>query len=112
MTATIDLEDIRSYRTQRRSRTHLAASNNPFPRITVDFALSDDDDIYLIPSPPMKWEYLTPEEEIELGLSKLLLTTNFIDCLRLAEFQWKGIRQFCLMSRVSFLRRTKSLFLV
>ncbi|CAG9792072.1 unnamed protein product [Diatraea saccharalis] len=67
ISATIDLEDIRSYRTQIRSRSHLAASNNPFPRINVDFALSDDDDINLTISPPMEWKYLTPEEEIELG---------------------------------------------
>ncbi|XP_072941486.1 glutamine-dependent NAD(+) synthetase isoform X1 [Epargyreus clarus] len=67
VTATIDLEDIRSYRTSIRSRTHLAASNKPFPRVTVDFALSDDEDIHLTISPPMEWKYLTPEEEIELG---------------------------------------------
>ncbi|XP_063823288.1 glutamine-dependent NAD(+) synthetase isoform X1 [Ostrinia nubilalis] len=67
ITATIDLEDIRSYRTQIRSRSHLAASNKPFPRITVPFALSDDDDVHLTTSPPIDWKYLTPEEEIELG---------------------------------------------
>lgn len=67
ITATIDLEDIRSYRARIRSRSHLAASNPPFPRIVVDFALSDDEDINLTTSPPMEWQYLTPEEEIELG---------------------------------------------
>ncbi|XP_061378873.1 glutamine-dependent NAD(+) synthetase [Danaus plexippus] len=67
ITATIDLEDIRSYRASIRSRSHVAASNPPFPRIPVDFALSDDDDIYLTISPPIDWKYLTPEEEIELG---------------------------------------------
>lgn len=73
MVATIDLEDIRSYRTQIRSRSHLAASNPPFPRITVDFALSDDDDAFLTTSPPIDWKYLTPEEEIELGRCVSLL---------------------------------------
>lgn len=67
ITATIDLEDIRSYRTQIRSRSHLAASNTPFPRIFADFSLSDDEDMYLIVSLPIEWKYLTPEEEIELG---------------------------------------------
>ncbi|XP_041973057.1 glutamine-dependent NAD(+) synthetase [Aricia agestis] len=67
VTATIDLEDIRSYRAQIRSRCHLAASNPPFPRISVEFALSEDDDYHLIASPPVEWKYLTPEEEIELG---------------------------------------------
>lgn len=68
ITATIDLEDIRSYRAQIRSRSHLAASNKPFPRITVDFALSDDQDINQTISYPIEWQYLTPEEEIELGI--------------------------------------------
>ncbi|KAH9641931.1 hypothetical protein HF086_011681 [Spodoptera exigua] len=79
VTATIDLEDIRSYRTQIRSRSHLAASNPPFPRITVDFALSDDEDVYLTTSPPIQWQYLTPEEEIELE-SQVLYDVRKILC--------------------------------
>lgn len=72
--ATIDLEDIRSYRAKIRSRSHLAATNPPFPRIAVDFALSDDDDINISPNPPIDWVYLTPEEEIELGMLKWYIT--------------------------------------
>ncbi|KAJ0179423.1 hypothetical protein K1T71_005135 [Dendrolimus kikuchii] len=67
VTATIDLEDIRSYRNQIRSRSHLAASNKPFPRINVDFALTNDADMYLTTNPPIEVEYLTPEQEIEQG---------------------------------------------
>lgn len=67
VTATIDLEDIRSYRNQIRSRSHLAASNKPFPRINVDFALTNDADVYLTTNSPIQWEYLSPEEEIEQG---------------------------------------------
>ncbi|XP_004927820.1 glutamine-dependent NAD(+) synthetase [Bombyx mori] len=66
-TATIDLEDIRSYRAKNRSRCHLAASNKPFPRIFVDVSLSDDEDIHLTTNPPIQWHYLSPEEEISLG---------------------------------------------
>lgn len=67
VTATIDLEDIRSYRTQIRSRSHRAASNQSFPRINVDYALSNDDHVFLSTSPPIEWQYHTPEQEIELG---------------------------------------------
>ncbi|XP_045492583.1 glutamine-dependent NAD(+) synthetase [Colias croceus] len=67
VTATIDLEDIRSYRAKKRSRSHLAASSSPFPRITVDFALSDNEDIHLIANPAIEWQYLSPEEEIAMG---------------------------------------------
>ena len=67
ITATIDLEDIRAYRANRRSRSHLAASTPSFPRVSVDFALSDVEDVQLTVSPPIEWKYLTPEEEIELG---------------------------------------------
>ncbi|XP_047517779.1 glutamine-dependent NAD(+) synthetase [Pieris napi] len=65
--ATIDLEDIRSYRNRMRSRSHLAASNKPFPRITIDFTLSDEKDTTLVVNRPIQWKYLTPEEEIALG---------------------------------------------
>lgn len=67
-TATIDLEDIRSYRNAVRSRTLRAASAPAYPRIDVSgFALSETNDVYLPSSRPMKWVYHTPEEEITLG---------------------------------------------
>ncbi|KOB67091.1 putative glutamine-dependent NAD(+) synthetase [Operophtera brumata] len=64
--ATIDLEDICAYRARHKSRSHLAASNPPFPRVSVEFALSDEH-AHLTASPPVDWHYLTPEEEIELA---------------------------------------------
>lgn len=68
--ATIDLEDIRSYRSQIRSRSHRAAASTTFPRVTVDFALSDDNDMFLVPNPPIQWDYFKPEEEIAFGMYK------------------------------------------
>jgi NAD+ synthase (glutamine-hydrolysing) len=66
-TATIDLEDIRSYRNQVRSRQIAAAANHPYPRIEVDFALSSDSDIFLPSYQPIQWDYHCAEEEIMLG---------------------------------------------
>ncbi|GLH10757.1 hypothetical protein R5R35_012406 [Gryllus longicercus] len=63
--ATIDLEDIRTYRNAIRSRSHLAAESPSFPRINVDFSISEDSDVPCFV--PIDWQYLTPEEEIEMG---------------------------------------------
>ena len=50
-TATIDLEDIRSYRNSVRSRNIKAASAPSFPRIDVTgFALSGPKDVSVAPS--------------------------------------------------------------
>lgn len=66
-TATIDLEDIRSYRNSIRSRTHLGASSPSYPRIFVDFSLSPENDAVLPTAQPIEWVYLRPEEEIAQG---------------------------------------------
>lgn len=66
VTATIDLEDIRAYRNDLRSRCVIASSVTSFPRISVDFALSSNDP-FIDVSPPIDWKYYTPEEEISLG---------------------------------------------
>ena len=67
-TATIDLEDIRSYRNSVRSRNIKAASAPSFPRIDVTgFALSGHKDVSIPPSKVMEWVYHSPEEEICLG---------------------------------------------
>ncbi|XP_011501924.1 PREDICTED: probable glutamine-dependent NAD(+) synthetase [Ceratosolen solmsi marchali] len=55
--ATIDVDDIRSYRNSIRSRSHLAAKSDPYPRIHVDF-------------------YLTSERFYEHSLNKLLHLTD------------------------------------
>jgi len=66
--ATVDLEEIRSYRNTIRSRTLRAASAPRFPRVVVDFSLSGDvKRIGQDPSRPFTWQYHTPEEEIMLG---------------------------------------------
>jgi len=67
-TATIDLEDIRSYRNSVRSRNIKAASAPSFPRIDVTgFALSGPSDVSVAPSKVIDWIYHSPEEEICLG---------------------------------------------
>ncbi|KAL3883279.1 hypothetical protein ACJMK2_029562 [Sinanodonta woodiana] len=64
--ATLDLEDVRNYRSSVRSRTDMASRSTPFPRIQCNFALSCDD-IFQPTSEPIEWHYHTPEEEISLG---------------------------------------------
>ncbi len=66
-TATVDLEDIRGYRNQMRSRTLRAASSPNYPRFQVDFSLSSDLDLFLPTHLPMDWIYHSAEEEIMLG---------------------------------------------
>ncbi|XP_043595717.1 glutamine-dependent NAD(+) synthetase isoform X2 [Bombus pyrosoma] len=79
--ATFDLEDIRSYRNNIRSRSHLAARQPSYPRIKVDFALTSDILISIPPDRPIdvdlgpyedenatgKLVYHTPDEEISLA---------------------------------------------
>ncbi|XP_074025874.1 NAD synthetase [Leptinotarsa decemlineata] len=65
--ATIDLEDIRSYRNMRRSNALLASSSKSYPRILVDFSLSPEYDTTLPSALPIEWAFLTPEEEIAQG---------------------------------------------
>ena len=64
--ATIDLEQIRSYRNMVRSRSLRAASGVRYPRVELDFALSEPR-LHLAASPPFPWQYHAPEEEILLG---------------------------------------------
>uniref|UniRef100_A0A7N6ASA0 Glutamine-dependent NAD(+) synthetase n=1 Tax=Anabas testudineus TaxID=64144 RepID=A0A7N6ASA0_ANATE len=61
ITATVDLEDVRSYRGE------LCHEPKPCHRVKVDFSLSTDDDIYLPAHQPITWLFHTPEEEISLG---------------------------------------------
>ncbi|XP_037929866.1 glutamine-dependent NAD(+) synthetase, partial [Teleopsis dalmanni] len=65
--ATIDLEDIRSYRVSQRSRCNIAASAPTYPRIVCDFEMSTHNDIFKFASTPMQWIYHSPEEEIAMG---------------------------------------------
>ncbi|XP_075401339.1 glutamine-dependent NAD(+) synthetase isoform X2 [Tenrec ecaudatus] len=67
LTATLDLEDVRSYRAEISSRSLAASRVDPFPRVKVDFALSSRDDLLLPLSEPRQWKYHSPAEEISLG---------------------------------------------
>ncbi|XP_076971513.1 glutamine-dependent NAD(+) synthetase isoform X1 [Tamandua tetradactyla] len=67
LTATLDLEDIRSYRAEISSRNVAASGVSPYPRVKVDFALSCRDDLLLPLSEPIEWRYHSPAEEISLG---------------------------------------------
>nr|XP_014343976.1 PREDICTED: glutamine-dependent NAD(+) synthetase [Latimeria chalumnae] len=66
ITATLDLEDIRSYRTGLSSQNTMATTANPYHRVKVPFALSSDD-VCAPTYKPIQWRYHTPEEEISLG---------------------------------------------
>lgn len=37
---------------------------SPYPRVTVDFALSGREDLLELVSEPVEWTYHSPEEEI------------------------------------------------
>lgn len=67
ITATIDLEDIRCYRNSKRSRTHVAAGSESYPRITIDFSLSPEHDTTLPTAQPIKTLTMTAQEEIAEG---------------------------------------------
>ncbi|XP_030887074.1 glutamine-dependent NAD(+) synthetase [Leptonychotes weddellii] len=67
LTATLDLEDVRSYRAEVSSRNLAASKVSPYPRVKVDFALSCHEDLLAPPSEPVEWKYHSPAEEISLG---------------------------------------------
>ncbi|XP_030187307.1 glutamine-dependent NAD(+) synthetase isoform X2 [Lynx canadensis] len=67
LTATLDLEDVRSYRAEISSRNLAASKANPYPRVKVDFALSSREDLLEPLSEPLEWKYHSPAEEISLG---------------------------------------------
>ncbi|XP_061309088.1 glutamine-dependent NAD(+) synthetase isoform X2 [Pezoporus flaviventris] len=67
LVATLDLEDVRSYRAEISSRNLAASKVNPYPRVKVNFALSSSDDIAVPTCMPIKWRHHSPEEEISLG---------------------------------------------
>ncbi|ELW71942.1 glutamine-dependent NAD(+) synthetase isoform X2 [Tupaia chinensis] len=67
LTATLDLEDVRSYRAEISSRNLAASRVSPYPRVKVDFALSCCEDLLQPVSEPLEWKYHSPEEEISLG---------------------------------------------
>uniref|UniRef100_A0A7N8WUF1 Glutamine-dependent NAD(+) synthetase n=1 Tax=Mastacembelus armatus TaxID=205130 RepID=A0A7N8WUF1_9TELE len=60
ITATVDLEDVRSYRGEM-CQPHMVR------QVKVNFSLSTGDDVYLPTHQPITWNFHTPEEEISLG---------------------------------------------
>ncbi|KAL3066144.1 hypothetical protein OYC64_016150 [Pagothenia borchgrevinki] len=66
ITATLDLEDVRSYRGEV-CQPNMESDPKPCHRVKVDFSLSSGDDIYLPTHQPITWNFHTPEEEISLG---------------------------------------------
>nr|CAH0100316.1 unnamed protein product [Daphnia galeata] len=66
--ATVDLDDIRTYRNLVRSRNIAAAQSPSYRRIPVDFSLSESSCYAMRASTtPFKWQYHSPEEEIAYG---------------------------------------------
>lgn len=69
VTATVDLEEIRAYRSAISRGLQAARSNAKYDRIQVQFDLGagdEDADISLRPSPPIKPRLHSVEEEIAL----------------------------------------------
>ncbi|GAB6030278.1 Glutamine-dependent NAD(+) synthetase [Chamberlinius hualienensis] len=65
--ATVDLEDIRSYRNNIRSRDNMASESQSVKRVFVDFSISPENEINLPDSRAIEVTYPTAEEEISLG---------------------------------------------
>lgn len=68
VTATVDLDEVRSYRSSSPTYSLAAESLSPsYPRIKVDFSITKEDDFTVPISTPIKFHYHSPEEEISLG---------------------------------------------
>lgn len=66
--ATIDLDDIRTYRNLVRSRNTTSANSPSYHRVPVDLSLSESSCFAMRASSiPFAWKYHSPEEEIALG---------------------------------------------
>ncbi|XP_051823182.1 glutamine-dependent NAD(+) synthetase isoform X2 [Antechinus flavipes] len=67
LTATVDLEDVRTFRAEISSRNLMASKVVPYTRVKVDFALSCHDDVLVSTSEPIQWQFHSIGEEISLG---------------------------------------------
>lgn len=66
--ATVDLDDIRTFRNLVRSRNSTSADSPSYRRIPVDFSLSESSCFAMrASSVAFKWKYHNPEEEIAYG---------------------------------------------
>jgi NAD+ synthase (glutamine-hydrolysing) len=79
VTATVDLEDVRSYRSQK-SRALQATKQPAYERVEVAFSLSadsEDVDPRISASPEIEVKYCLPEEEIAYGPAVCLIPRTF-----------------------------------
>jgi NAD+ synthase (glutamine-hydrolysing) len=70
ITATVDLQEVRSQRGSFNSRSAQAAIVEPYQRVVIDISLCPEGngvDTSLMPSNPREPRYHTPQEEIALG---------------------------------------------
>src|SRR5277367_4683003 len=70
VTATVDLQDVRSQRASFNSRSAQAATAKRYERYEIDIALSPEGTTvqrHMQPTDPIKVRYHTPQEEIALG---------------------------------------------
>ena len=64
ITATVDLEDVRSFRGACISRGMQALKAESYPRCFLEMALSHDKSVDVPTTPPINVKYFMPEEEI------------------------------------------------
>lgn len=76
-TAIVDLDEVRAYRNCVRSRTFQAAKAPAYPRVKCNFAVTSNDP-FLQSSPPIQWQYHTPEEEIRFSFYHLILYISIL----------------------------------
>ena len=67
VTATVDIDEVVSYRGAISSLQEQASNHQPIPHITVPFRLCHSTSHLQLPSSPVEPQYHTPEEEIALG---------------------------------------------
>lgn len=67
VTATVDIDEVVSYRGSISSLQEQASGHQPHPHIEVDFRICHSQAQSLIPSSPIEPCYHSPEEEISLG---------------------------------------------
>ena len=67
VTATVDLDEVVSYRGAVSSLQEQASNATPVATVSVDFDLCHPTDRAVVPSAPIEPRYHLPEEEIALG---------------------------------------------
>ncbi|XP_054002017.1 glutamine-dependent NAD(+) synthetase isoform X1 [Hylaeus anthracinus] len=92
--ATFDLEDIRSYRNNIRSRSRTAAKSSSYPRVKVDFALTSENLISIPPDRPIDVDLGPYEDEHPTG--KLIYHTPVEEIsMAPACWLWDYLRRSC-----------------